>query len=136
MALFKAIYHDELQVTCTNTLSGAKVTTDAFLGYQNKGEFLSPVDLLVSSLCCCSLSMVGTYADNHEIDIEGAFLEADYEVAVNPKRVTKISLTFNMPKDKEYTDKEKMMLEKVAAACAVHHSLNHDIEQNFTFIWA
>ncbi len=70
MALFKAEYLGDLQVKCTNTLSGANVTTDAFLGYQNKGDLLSPVDLLVSSLCCCSLSMVGTYADNHEIDIE------------------------------------------------------------------
>ena len=135
MALFKAEYLGDLQVKCTNTLSGANVTTDAFLGYQNKGELLSPVDLLVSSLCCCSLSMVGTYADNHEIDIDGAWLEADYEVAVNPKRVTKITLTFTMPKDKEYSAKEKTMLEKVAAACAVHHSLNHDIDQNFNFIW-
>ncbi len=135
MALFKAEYLGDLQVKCTNTLSGANVTTDAFLGYQNKGDLLSPVDLLVSSLCCCSLSMVGTYADNHEIDIDGAWLEADYEVAVNPKRVTKVTLTFTMPKDKEYSDKEKMMLEKVAAACAVHHSLNHDIDQTFNFVW-
>lgn len=135
MALFKAEYLGDLQVKCTNTLSGANVTTDAFLGYQNKGDLLSPVDLLVSSLCCCSLSMVGTYADNHEIDIDGAWLEADYEVAVNPKRVTKVTLTFTMPKDKEYSDKEKMMLEKVAAACAVHHSLNHDIDQSFNFVW-
>ncbi len=135
MALFKAEYLGDLQVKCTNTLSGANVTTDAFLGYQNKGDLLSPVDLLVSSLCCCSLSMVGTYADNHEIDIDGAWLEADYEVAVNPKRVTKITLTFTMPKDKEFSDKEKTMLEKVAAACAVHHSLNHDIDQTFNFIW-
>ncbi len=135
MALFRSEYLGDLQVTCTNTLSGASITTDAFLGYQNKGDLLNPIDLCVASLCCCSLSMVGTYADNHEIDIDGAYSECDYEVAVNPKRITKIKLTFVMPKDKEYSDKEKMMLEKVAVSCGVHHSLNHDIEQEFNFVW-
>lgn len=135
MALFRSEYLGDLQVTCKNTISGATVTTDAFLGYENKGDLLSPIDLCVASLCCCSLSMVGTYADNHEIDIEGAYSECDYKVAVNPKRITEITLTFVMPKDKEYSDKEKMMLEKVAASCGVHHSLSTDIVQTVKFEW-
>ena len=135
MALFKSVYLGDLQVTCTNTISGAAVTTDAFLGYENKGDLLSPIDLCVASLFCCSLSMVGTYADNHEIDIDGAYSECDYKVAVNPKRITEITLTFVMPKDKEYSDKEKMMLEKVAASCGVHHSLSTDIVQTVKFDW-
>ena len=36
---------------------------------------------------------------------------------------------------RNYSDKEKIMMEKAARSCPVHLSLGADVEQVFTFIW-
>ena len=55
--------------------------------------------------------------------------------SANPRRIGKIEVTFIMP-DREYTDKQKTMIERAAHTCPVHLSLHPDVEQVFTFKWA
>ena len=37
--------------------------------------------------------------------------------------------------DREYTDKQKTMIERAAHTCPVHLSLHPDVEHVFTFHW-
>lgn len=51
-------------------------------------------------------------------------------MSANPRRIGKIEVTFIMP-DREYTDKQKTMIERAAHTCPVHLSLHPDVEQVF-----
>ena len=56
-------------------------------------------------------------------------------MSANPRRIARIELTFVMP-DREFSDKEKIMIERAAHTCPVHLSLHESVEQVFTFKWA
>ena len=51
-----------------------------------------------------------------------------------PRRIGKLEVVFTMP-DREYTDKQKTMIERAAHTCPVHLSLHPNVEQVFTFHW-
>ena len=48
--------------------------------------------------------------------------------------ISTLEVVFTMP-DREYTDKQKTMIERAAHTCPVHLSLHPDVEQVFTFHW-
>ena len=56
-------------------------------------------------------------------------------MSANPRRIGKIVVTFVMP-DREFSDKQKTMIERAAHTCPVHLSLHPDVEQVFTFQWS
>ncbi len=60
---------------------------------------------------------------------------ATKEMSANPRRIGKIEVTFVMP-DREYSDKQKTLIERAAHTCPVHLSLHPDVEQIFTFKWS
>ena len=74
------------------------------------------------------------YGKIHDVDVTGATIEVTKTMSANPRRIGKIEVAFNMP-DREYTDKQKAMIERAAHTCPVHLSLHPDVEQVFTFHW-
>ena len=109
MATVTAKYLGDLRVECTHVASGTKLVSDAPVDNNGKGEAFSPTDLCVTALASCAMTIIGIYG--------------------------KIEVTFIMP-DREYTDKQKTMIERAAHTCPVHLSLHPDVEQVFTFKWA
>ena len=126
------IYLGGLRTEAVHLQSENRVITDAPTDNNGKGEAFSPTDLLATSLGCCMLTIMGIVADRNGIDITGTRVGIRKIMASNPRRVSGIVVEFRMP-GKEYTEKERELLENAARTCPVAHSLHPAIEQQITF---
>ena len=130
MATVTAKYLGDLRVECTHVASGTKLVSDAPVDNNGKGEAFSPTDLCVTALASCAMTIIGIYGKMHNVDVVGTEIEVAKTMSANPRRIGKIEVTFIMP-DREYTDKQKTMIERAAHTCPVHLSLHPDVEQVF-----
>lgn len=135
MATIKNEYLGELRTRATHLKSGNSLITDAPIDNQGKGEAFSPSDLLATALGSCMLTIMGIAAREHQIDLEEVELETTKIMDENPRRVSRLDITFSFPKGQEYTDKEKKLLETAARTCPVFYSLHPEIEKNLQFNW-
>ncbi|MBR5734455.1 MAG: OsmC family protein [Desulfovibrionaceae bacterium] len=136
MPTVTAKYLGNLRVECTHCATGTQIITDAPLDNHGKGEAFSPTDLCVTALASCAMTIIGIYGQAHDVDVTGTQIEVVKTMSANPpRRIAKIEVVFTMP-DREYTDKQKIMIERAANTCPVHLSLHPDIEQIITFKWA
>jgi uncharacterized OsmC-like protein len=115
--------------------SGTKIITDAPTDNRGKGEAFSPTDLCATSLAACVMTIMGIYARDHDIDLTGTEIEVTKRMAAEPRRIGEINVTFHMP-DREFSDKQKTILERMAHTCPVHLTLAEGVQQNFTFLWS
>jgi len=132
MATIKAKYLGDLRVECTHTQSNTTIITDAPTDNNGKGESFSPTDLCATALGTCAMTIAGMYAQDHNIDITGTEIEITKIMNANPRRIGEIVIDFNMP-DREYTTKEKKILERIPHSCPVHLSLHPETKQTFRF---
>jgi len=102
---------------------GKTVATDC--PYTGKGEELSPLELTGAGLAGCCLISMGTLATRHKIDISDTRLDVALSwTETGTKRIGAIELTFNMARN--YSAKERIMLERAADACPIKHSFHPD----------
>lgn len=134
MANMKATYLGGLRCECTHIASGATIITDAPVDNCGKGEAFSPTDLCTTSLAACCMTIIGIYAQKHDIDVTGAEISITKVMNADPRRVGKMEIVFDMP-DRDYTDRQKAAIENCAHTCPVHLSLHPDVEQVFIFNW-
>ncbi|WP_118193872.1 OsmC family protein [Albibacterium indicum] len=135
MATIKNEYLGELRTRATHLRSGNSLITDAPVDNQGKGEAFSPSDLLATALGSCMLTIMGIAAREHHIDLEKVELETTKIMTDNPRRVSRLDIVFNFPKGQQYSDKEKVILEKAAKTCPVFYSIHPEIEKNLQFNW-
>jgi len=110
---------------------GKTVATDC--PYTGKGEEFSPLELTGTGVAGCCLISMGTLAVRRKIDITGTRVDAELSWTEKMDRISTIDLTFNMTKN--YTDKERMMLERAADACPIKHSFHPDTKITAQFIY-
>lgn len=134
MATTRVKYLGDLRTECTHLDSGAVIHTDAPKDNEGKGEAFSPTDLAVTSLAACAATIIGIYGKKHDVDVTDMDVEVTKTMSANPRRIAKVELVFHMPPN-NYTDKQKIMIERAAHSCPVHESLHPETEQVFTFIW-
>lgn len=132
MATIETIYLGELRTEAKHVLSGDKVITDAPLDNQGKGEAFSPTDLMSASLGSCMITIMGIAAREHGFNIDGTNCSITKIMAADPRRVSEIQISFNFPAN-QYSDKQKLILEKAAINCPVAKSLHPDLVQNVSF---
>jgi uncharacterized OsmC-like protein len=128
-------YEGGLHTTAVHVRSGNAIETDAPVDNQGKGEAFSPTDLLATSLASCALTTMGIVGNKNNISIEGATAEIIKHMASDPRRVSKIEMIIQMPKDKSYTEGEKELMERTALTCPVAKSLHPDIIQAIEVKW-
>lgn len=133
--MIKAKYLGDLRLECVHVQSGTKIITDAPTDNRGKGEAFSPTDLCATSLAACVMTIMGIYARDHDIDLTGTEIEVTKRMAAEPRRIGEINVTFHMP-DREFSDKQKTILERMAHTCPVHLTLAEGVQQNFTFLWS
>jgi len=126
------IYLGELRTEATHVRSGVKLITDAPPDNQGKGASFSPSDLLATALGSCMLTIMGIAARTHGINIDGTKISITKIMAANPRRVSEVHISFEMPAI-NYTDKEKSILELAARTCPVALSVHPDIKQLLRF---
>lgn len=135
MATVTAKYLGDLRVECVHEASGTRILTDAPVDNQGKGEAFSPTDLCATALATCAMTIIGIYGKHHNVNVDGTTMEIVKTMSKDPRRIGEIAVTFHMP-DREYSEKEKTMIERAAHTCPVHLSLHPDTVQTFTFKWA
>jgi putative redox protein len=128
-------YLGDLRTQATHLLSGNQIFTDAPPDNQGKGEAFSPTDLCATSLGCCMITIMGISARNHDIDMIGAKAEITKVMGADPRRIARIEVKITMP-DKNYSDKQKKILEAASRACPVSQSLNANLEEIVEIFWA
>ena len=134
MATATGTYLGDLRVELRHEQSGATITTDAPVDNHGKGEAFSPTDMVGAALGACAMTIIGIYAQAHNVDVSGMKMEVTKTMNADPRRIGKLEVTFIMPK-RAYSDKEKVSIERAARTCPVHLSLHPDTEQVFTFLW-
>jgi putative redox protein len=132
MATSKITYNGGLRTTSIHERSGNEIITDAPIDNKGKGEAFSPTDLLATSLGNCMLTIVGIAAEEHGFNIDGTTCEIIKIMAEGPRRVAEIVVNFQFP-DQNYTDKQKILIERSANTCPVAQSLHPDLKKTVIF---
>lgn len=127
-------YLGDLRTELKHLKSGQTFVTDAPTDNKGKGEAFSPTDLCATSLATCMLTVMGISAREHGIEMTGALAEVTKEMASDPRRISKVTVTIHMPKI-DYSEGQKRILEHAGRTCPVSFSLSEGIEQKLEFIW-
>ena len=135
MTKMRTQYLGNLRTEIEHIQSGNKITTDAPLDNNGKGEFFSPTDMFASSLGSCMLTIIGIAANTHGFSIDGTTLEIEKIMAANPRRVAEIKIDVHFHKGANYTDKQKRIIEAAAKTCPVANSLSPEVIKNITYIY-
>ncbi len=130
----KVIYRGDLRTEATHLRSGNVILTDAPLDNKGKGEAFSPTDLTATSLASCILTIMGIAAREHGIDMQGTEAEVQKNMVNGPRRIESIVIDIKMP-SKDYSSKEKKILEKAAHHCPVALSLNENTKEVLNIHW-
>ena len=132
METIKIIYQGNLRTQATHIASGNTIITDAPLDNNGKGEAFSPTDLLCSSLGSCMLTLMGITGNTHQINIDGTEVKITKIMVSNPRKVGEIVVELFLPQN-NYTDKQKIILERAALTCPVYLSLHEDVKKTVSF---
>lgn len=131
MNTFEVKYHGNLRSQVIHIDSKSKISIDAPKDNHGMGEFFSPTDLLCCSLATCIMTIMAISVKKNNIDLINTTAIIKKTMAKNPRRIKKIQISFNFPKD--YDNKTKNILERAAKNCPVHHSLSTDIQKDIYF---
>ena len=135
MAKISLTYDGFQHATCLQmereNARGKTVATDC--PYTGKGEEFSPLELTGTGVAGCCLISMGTLAMRHEIDLTGTRIDAELTWTKDNDRIGAIDLTFNMAKN--YSKKERIMLERAADACPIKHSFHPETKITSKFIY-
>jgi putative redox protein len=127
-------YNGKLQTEAVHTPSGSRIVTDAPVDNGGKGSAFSPTDLLATALGTCMVTIMGLFAERHEIDLKGTKVSVAKEMLQEPVRRIK-SLTVDITVPLPATHPKKSALEKAALTCPVHESLHPDVDIPVHFHW-
>jgi len=130
----ETIFLGESYTEATHLASKSTINTDAPVDNKGKGSAFSPTDLLAASLGSCMLTIMGFYAEEHQLNIVNTKLSILKIMTANPRRVSEIQITFDLPKN-NFSEKDKISLERVAKNCPVAKSLHPDLVQTLVFNW-
>lgn len=132
----KIVYQGDLRTCCEHMQSGTQIETDAPKDNQGKGERFSPTDLVATALGACMVSIMGIAARTHTIHLGGITADIEKIMIADPmRRIAEIKAYLHFENGEQYTDKEKMILERAAMTCPVFLSLHPDVKKTVEFNW-
>jgi putative redox protein len=127
-------YQGQLRCEATHGPSGNQFVTDAPVDNHGKGESFSPTDLVATALGTCMLTVMGVFAQRHEVDLTGARVTVLKDMtATAPRRIAKLTTELRVPLPETHPLREA--LERTALTCPVHQSLHPDVEKPVRFVW-
>ncbi|MEF9931726.1 MAG: OsmC family protein [Bacteroidales bacterium] len=133
MTKIKTVYLGSLRTEAEHIQSGNKLTTDAPLDNNGKGEFFSPTDLFATALGSCMLTIMGISAKSYGFNLDGTTIETEKIMGTDPRRVVEIKLDITFPVGNSYTAQQKRVIESAAKTCPVANSIHPDIKKTITF---
>jgi uncharacterized OsmC-like protein len=129
METARTIYKGDLRTEALHIRSGNKIITDAPPDNKGKGEYFSPTDLVATALGSCIFTIMGIAAREHGFSIDGASCIVTKIMTENSRRIGEIKIEFDF-KARNYTDKQKKILEYCVKTCPVALSLKDSVIQN------
>lgn len=133
MPTSKVTYLGDLRTSSIHLQSGSEIISDAPLDNNGKGEAFSPTDTVANGLASCMFTVMGIKAREMGVDFSGSTAEVTKVMAADPRRISKIHVTFEMKAEAD--EKTKIILERTALTCPVHFSLHPDIKREIVFNW-
>lgn len=128
-------YVGELRCEAVHAPSGNRLHTDAPVDNHGKGESFSPTDLVATALGSCMLTVMGIFAQRHEIDLRGTTVRVEKEMVSTPvRRISRLSTEIRMSIPSTHPHRDA--LERAALTCPVHQSLHPEVDKPVLFIWA
>ncbi|MGV9004706.1 OsmC family protein [Flavobacterium sp.] len=133
MPTSRVTYLGELRTSSIHIQSGSEIISDAPLDNNGKGEAFSPTDTVANGLASCMFTVMGIKARDLEVDFSGSTAEVTKIMAVEPRRISEIHVSFSM--NVAADEKTKTILERTANTCPVFFSLHPEIKKVITFNW-
>jgi len=133
MNTFEIRYQGDLRTTATHLDSGSEISTDAPKDNLGLGETFSPTDMVCSALASCILTIMAITVEKNDVDIKNTTAIVKKTMGDNPRKIVKIEIDFTFPK--EYDSKTRIILERAAYNCPVHHCLSERIEKVISFTY-
>ncbi len=125
-------YIGELRTVSTHLNSGDKITTDAPLDNNGKGEAFSPTDLVCTALCSCMTTIMGICAEKGNFILPKSSAKITKVMSEKPRKISEIHIELNF-EDNNLSDSQKKKLIEVASRCPVAMSLDKDLTQKVKF---
>ena len=134
MVKANVVYQGQKHCELTHGPSGSKIETDAPKDNFGKGERFSPTDLLGAALASCVLTTMAIVAERDGVEFENAKAEVVKEMADQPRRVARLSLSITLSAKLPLDYRQK--LEMIAKTCPVARSLSSDVQipVGFTYV--
>lgn len=106
--------------------SGAVIRTMAPKDNGGDGSGFSPTDLCSVSLGACGVTIMGMFARNHDIPLDGIEFEIEKEMTPPPRRIGKLTVRFVLKGGFSDTDFRKLVA--AGKACPVRLTLGENVE--------
>jgi putative redox protein len=132
METVRTVYSGGLRTSALHIRSGNRIITDAPVDNQGRGEAFSPTDLVATALGSCMLTIMGIAANTSNFSIDGTEIGITKIMSEKPRRIGQIRVEFIFPPN-NYSDRDKMILERAAKQCPVALSLHPDVVQEIVF---
>lgn len=126
-------YEGGLHCRVTHGPSGATVSTDAPVDNHGKGESFSPTDMMCAATAACMSTIMGIYAEEQGLLLEGMRVDVTKTMSADPRRIAKIEIHFSIPLPSDTPHREA--LERCALGSPAMHSLHPDIEVVIHWAW-
>ncbi len=127
-------YEGDLHCNAVHLPSGTRISTDAPVDNNGRGESFSPTDLVATALGACMATVIGIVAKRKEIAVEGMKVSVRKFMSEDqPRRISKLELDLDIPLPADHP--ERKLLESAARGCPVHHSIHPDIEVRMNWTW-
>jgi putative redox protein len=132
MVTVRVTYDGDLRCTAEHGPSGQQIRTDAPVDNEGRGEAFSPTDLVGTAMATCVLTILGILARREGISLEGATAVVEKSMIADPRRrIAALPMRVTIPG--RLSDREKEKLERAAATCPVHQSLDARVEAPIVF---
>ncbi|MDR2912344.1 MAG: OsmC family protein [Alistipes sp.] len=131
MLTLKTKHLGNLRTEITHLQSGGKMTTDAPVDNNGKGEFISPTDMVAGALGSCMLTLMEMAATRMDLDMTGTILDITKVMAADPRRIAEIRIDVWFPFAAD--EKSRTILQRAADTCPVSKSLHPDLRQVVSF---
>lgn len=111
---------------------GVELIVDDTLEAGGPGDGFRPSELLLGALAACMAGTMLNFARGQEIAVHGMSIAIEDEALDHPDRMGRIAIDMGVMADA--TAKQAASLERVAAACKIHNTLERPptIDLNFT----
>ncbi|HKZ28330.1 MAG TPA: OsmC family protein [Acidimicrobiia bacterium] len=110
---------------------GVELIVDDTLAAGGPGDGFRPTELLMGALGTCMIGTMINFARNQDISVSNISMTLEDESAEHPERIGDIRAVMRLETDA--TDRRRAGLERVAAACKIHNTLEHGPEIGFGF---